>query len=197
MSLLHHLIRQLRCSEHMQKMEGDKRQKGWIKRGRKWRRSVNSGGIRHSVETLVVTDEINNLWAALWCFFMEADASCVISAFLLETHWLSLKIFLYSSMQFFWNNIFLIPNAFASPLTFAYPRKKHIPLSPRTHSSWDKKTRLHQCKSFASALLAVGGTGCLPCWCCYGKLEGFLQPKLVTTASLVPGDGDGIMNKMW
>lgn len=48
-------------------------------------------------------------------------------------------------------------------------------------------------KNFASAFLAVGGTGCLRCWCCYGKLEGFLQPKLVTTASLVPGDG--IMNK--
>lgn len=30
-----------------------------MKKGRKQRRNVSSGGIRHSVETLVITDEMN------------------------------------------------------------------------------------------------------------------------------------------
>lgn len=109
----------------MQKREGDKRKKGWRKRRRKWRRNVSFGGIRHSVETLVITDEMNNLWASLWCFFMEAGAPCVISAFPLETPWPSLKTYLQNSIQFL-SNIFLIPNRIASPLTFVYLRNKAL-----------------------------------------------------------------------
>lgn len=132
--------------------KGDKKKKGWRKRQRKWRRNVSSGDIRHSVDTLVITDEMNNLWASLWSFFMEADASCVISALPLETSWLRVK-YIYRTACSFCQIFFLIPNGIASPLTFAYLRNKDIPLSPRIYSSWDKKTRLDQCEGFT-----------MPCW---------------------------------
>lgn len=79
------------------------------------------------------------------------------------------------------------------PTDICLSEKQSITLSPRTYLSQDKKTRLDQCKGFVHALLALGGTGCLRCWCCYGKLEGFLQPEPVTTASLMLGDS--ITNK--